>query len=113
MLTIKPTTYDHDRDAYYDVRFESVRDAALYLLAEVHEPRGARTGVLCCLRAAHKSGLPIASVCRRACKYVSRFDDYTDADKASEIATICDYCSRVARIYGELPRNRRFAWDND
>lgn len=97
-----------ERDPDIPNKFYTARDAAKL----VHEYALTKDGVsmLQTFRVAHSSGFTIAAVCERACRYVARSYDYTPEERKRGIRFICDRATKVARIYGELGRNRRYEW---
>lgn len=97
-----------ERDPDIPAKFYTARDAAKL----VHKYALAKDGVnvLQTFRVAHKSGFTIAAVCERACGYVARSYDYTPEERKQAIQFICSRATKVARIYGELRRNRRYEW---
>lgn len=97
-----------ERDPDIPNVFYTARDAAKL----VHRYALAENGVnvLHTFRVAHNSGFTIAAVCERACGYVARSYDYAPEERKRAIRFICERATKVARIYGELRRNRRYEW---
>ena len=97
-----------ERDPDIPGVFYMARDAAKL----IHKYALAEDGVsvLQTFRTAHYSGFTIAAVCERACRYVARSYDYTPEERKRAFRFICDRATKVARIYGELRRNRRYEW---
>lgn len=89
-------------------KFYTARDAAK--LVHKFALAGDIARVLMTFKRAHSSGFTIAAVCERACRYVARSYDLTSEERKRVIQFICARATRLARIYGELRRNRRYEW---
>ena len=89
-------------------KFYTARDAAK--LIHKYALAGNAVQMLQTFRVAHDSGFTIAAVCERACRYVARSYDYTPEERKRAIQSICGRATRLARLYGELRRNRRYEW---
>lgn len=89
-------------------KFYTARDAAKLVCG--FALAGNMVNVLQTFRRAHNSGFTIAAVCERACGYVARSYDYTPEERKQAIMSICERATKIARIYGELRRNRRYEW---
>lgn len=97
-----------ERDPDIPAKFYTARDAAK--LVHKYALAGSAVNVLQTFRVAHDSGFTVAAVCERACRYVARSYDYTPEERKRAIRFICDRATRLARLYGELRRNRRYEW---
>lgn len=97
-----------ERDPDIPKQFYTARDAAK--LVHKYALAGDMVRVLMTFKRAHNSGFTVAAVCERACRYVVRSYDYTPEERKRAIRFICDRATKVARIYGELRRNRRYEW---
>lgn len=89
-------------------KFYTARDAAK--LVHKFALAGDMVRVLITFKRAHNSGFTIAAVCERACGYVARSYDYAPEERKQAIRSICERATKIARIYGELRRNRRYEW---
>lgn len=89
-------------------QFYTARDAAKLVHKYALVGDGVQT--LQTFRVAHNSGFTVAAVCERACRYVARSYDYTPEERKRGIRFICDRATKLARLYGELRRNRRYEW---
>lgn len=97
-----------ERDPDIPDVFYTARDAAK--LVHKYALAGNGVNMLQTFRVAHNSGFTVAAVCERACRYVARSYDHTPEERKRAIRFICDRATKVARIYGELRRNRRYEW---
>ena len=89
-------------------KFYFVRDAAQMVVQFAFAGDG--VDMLQTFRAAHAGGFTVAAVCERACRYVTRSYDHTPEERKRVIRYICEHATKLARIYGELRRNRRYEW---
>ena len=95
-------------DPTIPTKFFSVKDAAQRVTRFAFAGDGVK--VLKTFRAAHAGGFTMAAICERACRYVTRAHDYTPEERKKAIRFICERATRLARLYGELRRNRRYEW---
>lgn len=102
------TPQDFDFDPAIPTKFYTARDAAKLIPKYAFERDGLDT--LQTFRIAHNSGFTIAAVCERACRYIARDYDHAPEQRKAAIKFACEYATRVARLYGELRRNRRYEW---
>lgn len=102
------TPQDFDFDPAIPTKFYTARDAAKLIPKYAFECDGVDT--LQTFRIAHNSGFTIAAVCERACRYIARDYDHAPEQRKAAIKFACEYATRVARLYGELRRNRRYEW---
>lgn len=89
-------------------KFYTARDAAQMVVRYGFAGDGVNT--LQTFRAAHVGGFTIAAVCERACRYVARSYDHAPEERKRVIRFICERATKLARLYGELRRNRRYEW---
>ena len=89
-------------------KFYSVKDAAQLVVQYGFAGDGVNT--LHTFRAAHAGGFTVAAICERACRYVARSYDYAPEERKRAIRFICERATKLARVYGELRRNRRYEW---
>ena len=89
-------------------KFFAVKDAAQTVTHFAFEGDGVR--VLKTFRAARAGGFTMAAICERACRYATRAHNYTPEERKKAIRFICERATRLARLYGELRRNRRYEW---
>lgn len=109
MLIEQPNTPEPvKRDPNIPSKFYTARDAAKLVCG--YALAGDGVNMLQAFSVAHHSGFTIAAVCERACRYVARSYDRTPEDRHDTIRLICDRATKVARLYGELRRNRRYEW---
>ena len=95
-------------DPTIPAKYFFVKDAAQTVMHFAFEGDGVK--VLQTFRAAHAGGFTMAAICERACRYVTRAHDCTPEERKKAIRFICERATRLARIYGELRRNRRYEW---
>lgn len=89
-------------------KFFFVKDAVQMVVRFAFAEDGVNT--LHTFRAAHKGGFTMAAICERACRYVARSYDHTPEERKKVISFICERATKLARLYGELRRNRRYEW---
>lgn len=89
-------------------KFFFVKDAAQMVVQYAFAGDG--VNALQTFRAAHKGGFTMAAICERACRYVARSYDRTPEQRKRAITFICERATKMARLYGELKRNRRYEW---
>lgn len=89
-------------------KFYTARDAAKLVCG--FALAGDMVRVLITFKRAHDSGFTVAAVCERACRYITRAYDFDPGERRNAINATCERATRIARVYGELRRNRRYQW---
>lgn len=89
-------------------KFFFVKDAAQMVVQYAFAGDG--VNALQVFMVAHKGGFTMAAICERACRYVARSYDYPRWQRKRAIQFICERATKMARLYGELKRNRRYEW---
>lgn len=109
MLIEKPHKLDpFPTDPSIPEKFFFVKDAAQMVVRYAFAGDG--VNALQTFRAAHKGGFTMAAICERACRYVARSYDRTPEERKRAITFICERATKLARLYGELKRNRHYEW---
>lgn len=104
----RPKNDYHERNPDIPESFVSVGPAAKLVCQFALD--GDMVSALDTFRTAHDSGFTIAAVCERACRFITRAYDFSPEMRKHAIKATCERATRLARLYGELRRNRRYEW---